>query len=269
MEALAFDNVSLIYETDGRSSVALSDVDLRVAAGESVAIIGPSGCGKTSILKLACALRRPTEGSVRVEGAPLEAPRSDVAYIPQDFGILPWKSVLANAELGLKLRGVSRAERRQKAVTALDAVGLSGFERSRPSELSGGMKQRLALARALALDVDLLLLDEPLSAIDWLLREQLQDMLLELWQSKGYAQMLVTHSIEEAVFLGQRIVIMSARPGTVVAQVLNARAGSADYRESAPFHEMCDRVRRLLAEGASVSTADAFEPVEAAKAASR
>lgn len=246
MEHLSFHNVSLEYVRASNRVMTLRDLDLTVNAGESVAIIGPSGCGKSSLLRMACGLLQPTEGSVELDGSPLAAPRRDTALILQDFGLLPWATVLANAELGLKVRGVARTERRERAMQALELVGLQDFARAYPSELSGGMQQRLALARALALDVRLLLMDEPLSALDALLRERIQDLLLELWQREGYAQLLVTHSIEEAVFLGQRIVIMSSRPGHAVGIVDNPEAGAADYRLADTFHIRCDEVREIL-----------------------
>lgn len=246
MEHLSFDNVSLAYERGKDRIEALRDVTLSVDEGESVALIGPSGCGKSSLLRMACGLTRPTQGSIELDGTPLTAPRRDTALILQDFGLLPWASVQANAELGLKVRGVPRTVRRERAAEALDLVGLQDFARAYPSELSGGMQQRLALARALALDVRLLLMDEPLSALDALLREHIQDLLLRLWRREGYAQLLVTHSIEEAVFLGQRIVIMSARPGHVVRIVDNPEVGDEDYRLSEVFHERCDEIREIL-----------------------
>lgn len=261
MQRLEFRNVSLTYERAGDGVEALRSLDLAVEAGESLAIIGPSGCGKSSLLRMACGLLRPTEGEVLLDGAPLMAPRRDTALILQDFGLLPWATVAANAELGLKVRGVSRTERRRRAAEALALVGLQGFSKAYPSELSGGMQQRLALARALALDVRLLLMDEPLSALDALLRERIQDLLRDLRQREGYAQMLVTHSIEEAVFLGQRIVVMSARPGRVVGSIDNPQAGSEGYRLTEAFHRRCDAVRELLS--AEVSAQESAEAAAA------
>ena len=182
-------------------------------------------------------------------GEPLDRPRQGTALILQDFGLLPWKTVYANAELGLKVRKVPAALRREKTVAALERVGLAEFSASYPNQLSGGMQQRLAIARAIAMDTDTLLMDEPLSALDALLREELQDALLELWAGGGYTQVLVTHSIEEAVYLGQRIVVMAPRPGRVVAQVANAEMGSRDYRDTELFYERCREVRRALDEG--------------------
>lgn len=228
---------------------ALDHLDLGVEAGEAVSVIGPSGCGKSTMLRLACGLTRPTQGRVLAKGAPVEGARRDTALILQDFGLLPWANVYKNAELGLKIRRVPQGERARKTTEALERVGLSGFEKRYPSELSGGMQQRLALARAIAMDVDLLLMDEPLSALDALLREELQLMLLDLWKKGGYAQVLVTHSIEEAVLLGSRIVVMAPRPGRVVAQIPNPGMGEGSYRNSDEFFARCRDVREALAGG--------------------
>lgn len=254
MEELVFDNVSLVYEKDGRRICALEDLSFTVSQGESVAIIGPSGCGKSSLLRMACGLQKPTSGCVRIDGRQVDAPGNDTALIPQDFGLLPWKNVQANAELGLKIRHVARDERRRRARCALSSLGLDEFASAYPNELSGGMRQRLALARALALDVGLMLLDEPLSALDSLLREQIQDMLLNLWRSKDYAQVMVTHSIEEAVFLGQRILIMDDRPGKIIAEIVNDQVATDSFRQSAAFHGLCDDIRSLLAKHAADRT---------------
>ena len=175
--------------------------------------------------------------------------REGTALILQDFGLLPWKDVFHNAELGLKIRKLPADERRRRTMAALERVGLAGFERSYPRQLSGGMQQRLAMARALAMDVDTLLMDEPLSALDALLREELQDTLLEQWLQGGYTQLLVTHSIEEAVYLGQRIVVMAPRPGRVVAQIDNFEMGSRSYRGEELFYQRCRQVRAALDEG--------------------
>lgn len=261
MQSLEFHDVTLRYEAPKRGEeglLALDGLDLVLSGGQSIAIIGPSGCGKSSALQMAAGLLQPTSGSVTVDGTPIVRPRTSTALILQDFGLLPWKTVLKNAELGLKVRGVSRDERRDRAREALNLVGLSGFEDAYPGGLSGGMQQRLALARSLALDVDLLLMDEPLSALDALLREQLQDTLLDLWRNEGYAQVLVTHSIEEAVYLGQRVYVLSPRPGHVVDVVDNPHMGDKAYRGSDEFFALCNRIRTAL----RLSTRDAKESEE-------
>ena len=249
MEELRFSGVSLSYAAvDGSSTLALHDLDLAVAGGESVALIGPSGCGKSSTLQMAAGLQQPTEGTVTIDGVPVDKPRQATALILQDFGLLPWKTVAKNAELGLKIRGVASDERRGRALDALRLVGLEGFADKYPGELSGGMRQRLALARSLALDVDLLLMDEPLSALDALLREQLQETLLSLWRDQGYAQVLVTHSIEEAVYLGQRVFVLTPHPGHVAHVVENPHVGAEGYRGSEEFFALCRDIRAFLHE---------------------
>ena len=244
---IAFSQVGLTYGSDANAVCALRDVSFSVAPGESVAIIGPSGCGKSSMLHMAAGLIVPTEGQVLVDRAPLPAPRKGTAFIPQDLGLFPWKSVVDNAALGLTLRGVGKAAARLDALAALEKVGLQEFARAYPKQLSGGMRQRLALARALAIHADAVLMDEPLSAIDALQRESLQQTLLDLWQLRHHTQLLVTHSIEEAVFLGQRIIVFSERPGTVVRDIDNPGMGTADYRDSAAFSATCKTVRDALA----------------------
>lgn len=253
MSALSFDSVSMVYEGSDRPVRALDTLSIEISHGEPVAVIGPSGCGKSTLLLLAAGLLAPTDGTVSVDGVALSGPRRETALILQDFGLLPWKTVEANAALGLKVRGVSAVEQRARAAAALERVGLAEFARAYPAELSGGMRQRLALARAVALDADLLLMDEPLSALDALKREDLQDVLLDLWQRRGHTQVLVTHSIEEAVFLGRRVVVMSPRPGRASAIVENPGMGSEGYRASEAYFDTVRELRRILAEEGAVS----------------
>ena len=250
--SLDFSNIVVDYpagDLQQGSLRALDNLSLCVERGEAVSIIGPSGCGKSTLLRLASGLMQPTQGTVSEDGVALTKPRQGTALILQDFGLLPWKDVYHNAELGLKVRKVPVADRRARTMAALERVGLAAFEHSYPNQLSGGMQQRLALARAIAMDVDTLLMDEPLSALDALLREELQDTLLELWRAGGYSQVLVTHSIEEAVYLGQRIVVMAPRPGRVVAQIDNPQMGERSYRGDELFFERCRQVRAALDEG--------------------
>ena len=257
-----FHCASVTYDDGAEHITACENVSFAVEAGQSVALIGPSGCGKSTTLRMAAGLLSPSRGDVHVNGEPMTRPRQATAFIPQDLGLFPWKTVLQNASLGLAIRKVAKSEANGRARAALEQVGLAGFENSFPKELSGGMRQRLALARALAMDADLLLMDEPLSAIDALLRESLQETLLELWQKRGHTQMLVTHSIEEAVFLGQRIVVFSSRPGSVIADISNPRAGSAGWRDSAAFAQMCLDVRRALANAGECSDGDSTENMD-------
>ena len=239
MTSIAFNNVSLSYG----DLATLRDLSFTISSGESVALIGPSGCGKSTTLHLVAGLLQPTAGNVLVNGEPVDAPRRATAFIQQDLGLFPWKTALQNAALGLTIRGVPKAEAHARAKDALAQVDLAGFERAYPKELSGGMRQRLALARALAMDANLLLMDEPLSAIDALLRESLQDTLLGLWRERGHTQMFVTHSIDEAVYLGQRIFVFSARPATLVTTIENSAMGT---RTTSEFLQTCQQVRSAL-----------------------
>lgn len=245
-----FAHASVTYTSGSEHVSACHDVSLSIGAGESVALIGPSGCGKSTTLHMAAGLLAPSEGNVLINGSAIEKPRQTTAFIPQDLGLLPWKTVLQNASLGLIVQKIPKHEATERARAALAQVDLAGFEHAYPKELSGGMRQRLALARALAADADLLLMDEPLSAIDSLLRESLQDTLLELWQQRKHTQMLVTHSIEEAVYLGERIVVFSPRPGTVVADIQNPLMGTETWRDSPQFAQKCLEVRYALTAGA-------------------
>lgn len=253
---ISFTHAGLVFEDGLEHLRALEDLTVSILPGQSVALIGPSGCGKSTTLRLAAGMLSPTEGEVLVNGSPVDKPRKETALIPQDLGLLPWKTVLQNAALGLVIRKVEKNRANELAADALAQVGLAGFERSYPKELSGGMRQRLALARALAMDADLLLMDEPLSAVDALLRESLQDTLLDLWRARGHTQLLVTHSIEEAVFLGGRILVFSSRPATLVADIANSHVGSEGWRDSEGFARLCNEVRTALAHGAGVDGKD-------------
>jgi len=239
---------------------ALDALDLALESGDAVSIIGPSGCGKSTLLLAVAGLVPLSSGSVTIAGTEVTGPRLRTALILQDFGLLPWKDALHNAALGLEIRHHPKGERTRRAVEALDRVGLGEFLDAYPAELSGGMRQRLGLARAVALDADLLLMDEPLSALDALTREDLQDLLLALWRQRGHTSVLVTHSIEEAVFLGRRIVVMTPRPGRVHAVVANPGMGEAGFRATEEFHGRCAELRRLLAEEGALQGARA--PIE-------
>lgn len=251
MTFLALDDISLDYVGQDRTVRALEGFSLSVGRGEPVAVIGPSGCGKSSMLLLAAGLLVATGGEVRIDGLPFTDPRRATSLILQEHGLLPWKTAEDNAALGLRIRGTDRREARERAREALERVGLGEFSRAYPGELSGGMRQRVGLARAVALDADLLLMDEPLSGLDALRREDLQDVLLDLWRRRSHAQVVVTHSIEEAVFLGRRVVVMSPSPGSVSGVVENPDMGESGYRLDPVFHARCAELREILAgEGA-------------------
>ena len=239
---IALDQVHLSFADNARTLPVLEDVSLQVGAGASCAVIGPSGCGKTSLLFLLAGLLAPTAGTVRV------ADRSRTGVILQHYGLLPWKSVAANIGLGLRLQGEDREHIRARVNELLVEMDLAAFADHFPGQLSGGMQQRVALARALATGPQLLLMDEPLSALDALTRERLQHTILDIWQRHRVTMVLVTHSIEEAVFLGQRVVVLTSRPARVAAVVDNPGAGRADYRQSETFFHQCHQLRTLIRE---------------------
>ena len=239
---IALDQVHLSFADNARTLPVLEDVSLQVGAGASCAVIGPSGCGKTSLLFLLAGLLEPTAGTVRV------ADRSRTGVILQHYGLLPWKSVAANIGLGLRLQGADREQIRARVNELLVEMDLAAFADHFPGQLSGGMQQRVALARALATGPQLLLMDEPLSALDALTRERLQHTILDVWQRHRVTMVLVTHSIEEAAFLGQTVVVLTDRPARVAAVVENPGAGRADYRQSETFFHQCHQLRTLIRE---------------------
>lgn len=249
--AIELRDVSLYYKTNQKETLALDGVSLSIESGEPIALIGASGCGKTSLLNLIAGLRVPTKGEVLVKGEAISGPRKQTSLILQDYGLLPWKTVLDNAALGLLIQKTPRSLARMKAMEALQVVGIAEFASSYPRELSGGMRQRLAMARAMALETDIMLMDEPLSALDALTREELQNVLLDLWKRESYAQVLVTHSIEEAVLLGRRIVLMTPRPGRICTIIDNPEMGAPEYRQSSSFYEKCTQLRELLMDNKS------------------
>jgi NitT/TauT family transport system ATP-binding protein len=190
-------------------TVALQPVDLQIGKGEFVSLLGPSGCGKSTLLRIIAGLSSATQGTVHIP------PGDRRAFVFQDATLLPWRTVESNAHLVCELEGVDKAERRTRVAEALKMVGLAGFEKAYPRNLSGGMKMRLSLARALALRPQLFLMDEPFSAVDEITRETLQDELLRIWSSEGFTSVFVTHNLYEAVYLSHRVVVMSARPGRI------------------------------------------------------
>lgn len=210
--AVAAKNVSKTY---GGSVEALKDLSLDFPRGQLTSLLGPSGCGKTTLLKIIAGLLEPTSGSVEVDGKVVSSPGPDRAFVFQDFALLPWASVLRNVAFGLELRGVVKSEREAIAEKYIKDVGLSGFEASYPHELSGGMRQRVGLARALSVDADVLLMDEPFSAVDEQTRRKFQEDLLSLVANENKTFIFVTHSIEEAVYVSDQIAILLPRPSRV------------------------------------------------------
>ena len=208
-------NVSKSFAVDGGTVQALSDVSLSIRPGEFVSLIGPSGCGKSTLLRLIAGLETPDSGTVAIDGVPVTKPSLRRGIVFQDHRLLPWLTVEANVLLSLNALPGAETEKRARVGDLLQLVGLAGFERAYPHQLSGGMSQRAAIARALAPRPQLLLLDEPLGALDSLTRGYLQEELLRLWEHEGITMLMVTHDVEEAVFLSDRIVVMDPRPGRV------------------------------------------------------
>ena len=235
------EDLHLVYpQARGTGNPVLEGISLRVERGESLAVLGPSGCGKSSFLYVLAGLVKPTSGRVEIGGRPVERPRPEVALILQETGLLPWKTVWQNATLGLKLEGVADIKRIKRALRDL---GLEGLEGRYPAQLSGGEKKRVSLARALAQNATVLLMDEPLAALDTLTKEHTQNIILKLWHKHGFTLVLVTHDVEEAVFLGQRIVIFSERPARVLETIPNPDMGEESYRQSQAFFERVREVR--------------------------
>ncbi len=211
----------------GREVLALENVALEVRKREFVALLGPSGCGKSTLLYLIGGFLPTERGAIRVDGAPVAGPGPDRGIVFQHFALFPWKTVRANVLYGLEKAGLARDERERRAQSFIDMVGLHGFEDSYPSHLSGGMKQRAAIARTLAIDPEILLMDEPFGALDAQTRSLMQTELLGIWRRTPKTVIFVTHDVQEAVYLAERIVVMSARPGRVKA-IVEARCDRAD-----------------------------------------
>jgi NitT/TauT family transport system ATP-binding protein len=219
---IVVDNVSHLYRPpNGRPVLALEDVSLDVKPQEFLALLGPSGCGKSTLLYLMGGFIPIETGSISVNGKPVKEPGPDRGIVFQHFALFPWKTVRDNVLYGLEKTRLPRAEREQKAKHFIDLVGLTGFEDSYPSQLSGGMKQRTAIARTLAIDPDILLMDEPFGALDAQTRHLMQMELLNIWQKRPKTVIFVTHDVQEAVYLADRIAVMSARPGRIKTIVEN------------------------------------------------
>jgi NitT/TauT family transport system ATP-binding protein len=220
MAQVQVEGITKHFETKREGAVsALRDVDLAVQKGEIVSIVGPSGCGKSTLLYMIAGLLMPSAGRILVGGNPVTGPDPRIGIVFQEFRIFPWRTALENVAFGLEARRIGNgAERERIARKFLHMVGLEGVDRRLPKELSGGMKQRVAIAQTLACDPEVVLMDEPLGSVDSLTRETLQDEVLRIWQESGKTILLVTHSIEEAIYLGQRVIVMSPRPGRIVRE---------------------------------------------------
>ena len=212
-DKVVFQGVSKSFDTKGEDLLVLEDVNLKIAEGEFVCLLGPSGCGKSTLLNIAGGFEAPTTGTVSVDGEPVVDPDPRRVFVFQEYGIFPWASVWDNIVLGI--RHLSREKQHEIAQGVIDLVGLSGFERAYPMELSGGMKQRVEVARALAVSPDVIYMDEPFGALDALTRVQMQEWLLDLWSTLGRTIILITHDVEEALLVSDRVYVLTARPGRI------------------------------------------------------
>ncbi|MGU3583689.1 ABC transporter ATP-binding protein [Rhodococcus sp. C26F] len=252
-DRVVFSNVSKSYG-DGPTAVrAVDTTDLTIEPGQFVCLVGPSGCGKTTLLQMLAGFEQPTTGSISISGTPVTGPGPERGVVFQRPNLFPWKSVRANVELGPRLRGVDKAERRARADAILETVGLADFGDRRTYELSGGMQQRAQIARVLVNDPRIILMDEPFGALDALTREKLQLELLDIRHRHRRTVLFVTHSVDEAVFLGTRVVVMSARPGRILEDVTIELPGdspdaprAATVRTSPEFAEYKERVASAI-----------------------
>jgi NitT/TauT family transport system ATP-binding protein len=248
-------NVSLTFETADGKVDALSNVSLQIADGEFVSFIGPSGCGKTTMLRVIADLQQPTSGTLLVNGMSAEQARMErrYGYVFQAPALFPWRTIEKNLKLPLEIMGFSDSEQRSRAARYLALVNLTGFERKFPWQLSGGMQQRVSIARALSFDPELLLMDEPFGALDEIVRDHLNEQLLQLWDKTKKTVLFVTHSIPEAVFLSTKIVVMSPRPGRII-DIIDCnfpRQRTLEVRETPEFVKIAQRVRAGLRAGHS------------------
>jgi NitT/TauT family transport system ATP-binding protein len=251
--AIEVRNVGQIFKTTTQDVVALSDVSLDVKPGRFVVLVGPSGCGKSTLLMMMAGLRQQTSGTITISGAPIPQPDPDrVGVVFQEASLFPWLTAEENVEFPLALRGVSRNDRRAKAQDALQLVGLDGFGKRHPHELSGGMKQRVSIARGLVQDPPVLLMDEPFAALDEQTRMTMGDELLRIWAATGKTVVFVTHSLTEAVYLADEVIVMSPRPGRVVdhLQVQLPRPRTYEMLSGDTFGGLRERIWRHIRKSA-------------------
>ena len=256
MSDIVFDSVTRVFRRDGRDFLTLDGVSFKVNDREFVAIVGPSGCGKTTCLRMAAGLEFPTSGSVVVGGKPVTAPGPDRAVVFQQFALFPWKTVYENIEFGLRSKGTDAPVRRDRIARQVELMGLQGYESAYPHQLSGGMQQRVAIARSYVLDPDVLLMDEPFGALDAQTRVVMQEELIKLSQHNPRTILFITHAVDEAVYLADRVVVMTRRPGTVceiidVAPIRSAERWdrferSEELMDQASFVHLRTRIWRLL-----------------------
>jgi NitT/TauT family transport system ATP-binding protein len=246
--AISVRNVSKSFSINqGGRFVALRNISFEVRPGEFLVLVGPSGCGKTTLLDLIGGLSAAESGTILIDGAPVRGPGLDRGIVFQQYALFPWKTARGNVEFGLEAKGVPKKDRATRAAKLLDLVDLGGFGDRYPHQLSGGMKQRVAIARALSYDPEVLLMDEPFAALDAQTRERLQDETLRIWRQTGKTIVFITHSIDEAVYLGQRVLVMAAGPGRIIADVaVDIDRVADDLRATSEFVALRHRIWQLF-----------------------
>jgi ABC-type nitrate/sulfonate/bicarbonate transport system ATPase subunit len=249
-------SVSKIYDSDGKDVKAIEEIDLKIGNKEFATILGPSGCGKSTLLRIVAGLIKPTRGAVRLDGHVISGPGQDRGMVFQSYTLFPWLTVKENIRFGLEISGMARTEQEKIAQEFVEKVGLKGFEHTYPKGLSGGMKQRVAIARALANNPSILLLDEPFGALDAQTRALMQELLTRVWEDLHQTILFVTHDVEEAIFLSDRVFVMTARPGRIKAEidVLLERPRSYEMKSTEAFLNLKKKALALIREEAIKAT---------------
>jgi NitT/TauT family transport system ATP-binding protein len=244
---LQINNLSKQFKTQNGSIVVLKDININIEQGDFGCIVGASGSGKSTLLRQVAGLDTPSSGEIRIDGISIEGPSPDRGMVFQHYTLYPWMNVQENTEFGLKLQGVGKKERREKASYYLNVVGLNDFAKSLPKQLSGGMKQRVAIARALVCQPKILLMDEPFGALDIHTKESMHEFIIDLWQRTKITILSITHDVEEAVFLSNRIFLLSSRPGTVKKEmIINLPDRTAAVKRHPIFQDYRDELMGLL-----------------------
>lgn len=247
---LEIDKLSVSYNSKNQSVHALGPISLKVTKGDIYAIIGPSGCGKSTLLNILSGIIKHYEGEVLLKGEPLNPKKHNIGFIPQNFGLLPWKTVEKNCLLSLKIKHKSiEASLQERIDYIMNKLNINSLKHRYPRELSGGQQQRVAIARAFILNPDLLLMDEPFSALDALTREEAQELFIDIWNQYKTTTVFVTHSIEEAIYMGKKIVIMSHCPGTIVQVIDNPLFNTENLREKEEYLKLSSYLRSIIKGG--------------------
>lgn len=240
------ENLSVKYKSDSDVYTAIAGISLSIPEGGTLAVIGPSGCGKSTLLKAIAGLIPDYEGSIKIKGEEVNPKKHTIGFMPQNYGLLPWRTVVDNIRLGMKIKRAPELLDRKVLKKLMRQLGIEGMGHRYPTELSGGQQQRVALARVFALQPDVLLMDEPFSALDAITREEMQDIFLKLWQKNNVSTIFVTHYVEEALYLGQRIAVLSASSGNINRIVDNQLFGGKDIRQNPEFFEMSLKLKNSI-----------------------